>query len=62
MKKKIAKQILALVLGGAFSAVGAAQMDPDHLGKSLKNAGALAGMGAMTALVSLNVRAPKDDE
>ena len=62
MKKKLIKQIVAIALGGAFSGIGAAQVDPDHFGKSLKTAGVLAGMGAITAVVGLNTRAPKDDE
>lgn len=61
MKKMILKHILAIALGGAFSAVGAAQIDPDHFGKSLKDAGVLAGIGAATAVVGLNTRAPKDE-
>lgn len=61
MKKAILKNVLAIALGGAFSAVGAARLDPSHFGKSLTDAGVLAGMGALTALTGLHTRAPKDD-
>lgn len=62
MKKKLIKQIVAIALGGAFSGLGAAQVDPDHFSGSLKAAGVMAGMGAITALVGLNTRAPKDED
>jgi len=61
MKKTIIKHILAIALGGAFTAVGAATVDPNHFKNSLKEAGALAATGAITAVVGLNTRAPKDE-
>jgi hypothetical protein len=61
MKKAILKHVLAIALGGSFTAVGAATVDADHFGKSLKQAGTLALMGAVTAVAGLNTRAPKDE-
>ncbi len=62
MKKWLLKHLLAAALGGAITAVAGAQIDPDHLGKSVKDLGKMAGSGAVAAVVMLNVRAPKDDE
>jgi len=61
MRKKILKNLAALALGGAISSMVGVKIDPEHFGKSLRELGAQAAMGAGLAVVSLNVRAPKDE-
>jgi hypothetical protein len=58
--KGLLKSAAALALGGAFNALGSAAIDGTHLGTSLGKAGVLALTGAVTALVGLHTRAPKD--
>lgn len=62
MKKKLLKNLLALVIGGALSSAAAVEIDPDHFGKSLKDMGKQAAAGGAGALIMLHMRAPKDDE
>lgn len=61
MLKMILKQVAALALGGALTAGAGVAIDPDHLGQSLMTLGKLALSGAVAALITLHVRAPKDD-
>jgi hypothetical protein len=61
MKKAILKNVLALALGGAISSMVGVKIDPDHFGKSVKELGTQAAMGAGLAVIGLNVRAPKDE-
>ena len=59
--KPMMKSVLALALGGAFNALGTVAIDGSHLGASLGKAGVLALTGAITAVIGLHVRAPKDE-
>lgn len=61
LRKAILKQLLAVALGGACTALAGAKIDPDHLGASLKELGKLAATGSAIGVIGLNARAPKDD-
>ena len=61
MLKMILKQVAALAIGGALTAGASVAIDPAHLSESLLTLGKLALSGAVAALITLNIRAPKDD-
>lgn len=61
MKKALLKNVLALAIGGAVASAVGVRIDPDHFGKSLKEMGTQAAMGAGLAVIGLNTRAPKDE-
>lgn len=52
------KNLAALAIGGAVTGIGAAQIDPSHLGGSTKSLGLMALLGALNAVIHLNVKAP----
>lgn len=60
MKQKILKQVFALALGGALTGAAGATIDPEHFKSSFTELGKLAGAGAVAAVWTLNIRAPKD--
>jgi hypothetical protein len=61
MMKAFLKHLAAIALGGALSGLAGANIDPNHMGGSLKDLGKLAGAGALGAVITLNMRAPKDE-
>ncbi len=52
MKKKLLKNLLALVIGGALSSAAAVEIDPDHFGKSLKAMGKQVFQASKDAVLS----------
>ena len=61
MRTNLLKHLFALALGGMPTAGAGATIDPEHLGRSLKELVQLAASGAVAAVVTLHIRAPKDN-
>ena len=60
--KNLGKNLVAAALGGALVAGASAEIDPDHLGDSLKDLGKIAATGALVAVAGYNKRSPHEKQ
>lgn len=60
VKKKLLKNLAALAIGGFISGASTALLDPEHFGDSLKALAKAGAAGAGIAVVSLNIKSPRE--